>query len=489
MSEKTTRSIERPAIEEVIFYIDLLGTDIRKRKLTKAVNKFIEKKNKYNSSQTSFGIILFLEKENPVTVYDTNDSDHIIDIIKDSWKQREQEQSRFENGLFEILSYIFRKSRKETKVFRVIIISDTPSHRSEDYHKAVYELISKSKQFHTYIDILRIGDKKFYDDDIKLKIITSETQGGIFYCQTEEQFENIFLSLIKNKQEYNKIQPEDQVNILKEDKTFYEKMAAELISLEPDEEEKCNICQIDLCPICGAYSDEVHKCYNCGFKFHGCCAAQYSLTNNIGFNYIFKCPQCDTLLKLDEEFVEIVEEEMKEIYSEQNYQNTYESIGEEQSVKFEEPSQEASHVGENDTHMESIKEKSEIRMEATKNKYNYDDYEEENEEDRVKIIEEKPLETSQPPPGPPPSPQMMRKVKVGGFFGQEVALKSDQQNQSVISSQSQGNLSVKKAKAKTSITALRPPKLKNRTKIKLCQICGATVRNSNKCPQCGAKVE
>ncbi|MGV9172829.1 MAG: hypothetical protein ACOC35_09710 [Promethearchaeia archaeon] len=467
MSEKPMKPINKPAVEEVIFYLDILGKHIKKKRLIKSVKKFIAKKNNYNSSETSFGLVLFLEQDNPITIYDSNEADEILEILKDSWKEREQNQSRFENGLFEILSYVFRQSKKEARVFRIIILSDSPSKRSEEYHRAVYELISKSKQFNTYIDVLRIGDQKFYEDDIKLKIITSETQGGIFYCQTEEQFENIFLSLIKNKQEYNKIQPEEEGNIKKEDKTFYEKMAAELITLEPNEDQICSLCQLEICPICNANSDEIHKCYNCGAKFHGCCAARYSLNHNIGFTHIYRCPQCDTLLKMDEEFMEMIEEEMEEFYSEEEYQEMCNSIEE-----YEDTSR--GEIGKYEYKAPSYENNMEKVIEEKK--------------DEIQIHKIKSPKESGPPLGPPPSPQRMKKVKVGGFFGQKIDLKLRHTHADDIYMPTQSGIKVKETNTKRSITSLKPPKSKKRDRIQLCQICGTTVRNSKICPNCGAKL-
>ena len=86
-------------------------------------------------------------------------------------------------------------------------------------------------------------------------------------------------------------------------------MAVDLISLSHEDEEICSICSLEVCPVCGAFSDEIKKCYNCGSKFHGCEIAKYAISNNFGYNHIFRCPQCDTLLKLDEEYVDLVYEE------------------------------------------------------------------------------------------------------------------------------------------------------------------------------------
>ncbi|MCK4285978.1 MAG: VWA domain-containing protein, partial [Candidatus Lokiarchaeota archaeon] len=275
--------------EEFIFYIDLITNFLKKKSVMKAINSFIKEKDKYNALST-YGVVLFQKGENPVNEYDLKDSDSLLNVIDGAWETRELEKSFLENGLYEILAYIFRKSRTSRKNYRVIIISDTPSKLSDDYYNALYDLLIKAKKFSAFIDIIRVGDEKFYEDDVKLKVISSETQGGMFYCQNEKLLQNILGSLIQNKSEFKVLKTEESDQILGEDKVFYERLAVDLISLSADDEEICTICEQELCPICEAHSDEIHKCFNCDAKFHSCCAAKYALVKNIGFNHLFRCP-------------------------------------------------------------------------------------------------------------------------------------------------------------------------------------------------------
>ncbi len=414
--------------EEIIFYIDLITDSLKKSTLTEGIKEFIEKKKVFNAL-SSYGVVIFQTEDNPINIYDKNDADSIIKIIEDGWNSREKSHSYLENGLFEILAYIFAKSREISKIYRVIIISDTPSVRSEDYYNAAYDLIIKAKKFHTYIDVIRIGDEDFYEDNIKLKTITSETQGGLFFCQ-DAQFGDIISSLVKGKQEFNIILGvEEGSEIFDEDKIFYEKLAVDLISLDSGEEEICDMCQQDVCPICDMYSDEIHKCYNCSAKFHQCCASKYAISNNIGFKHIFRCPQCETLLKLDDEYVqEIYEEELTE--------------------KIEELDPEKLRV--------KIKEKSSVD------------------------VQEQKLESTT---------TITKKIKTG-FFSREIEIKTSgtvpDPNSEIIVNQS--TEPVKPVESSTlSITSLRPPK-KKRT-LTLCKICGNTVRGKLTCPTCGSIVD
>jgi len=447
--------------EEFIFYIDLTTDFIKKKNLSKSIGSFIKDKEKFNTL-SSYGALLFQEDDNPITIYDAKEFEAISDVIDEKWETRETEKSLFENGLFEILAYIFRKSREARKNYRVIIISDTPSLLSEDYHNALYDLLIKAKKFDAFIDIIRLGDQKFYADDVKLKVVSSETHGGVFYCTEAKLFLNILRSLIQSKSEFIVVQPEKDDQIFEEDKIFYEKLAVDLISLDSEEEEKCDICERELCPICDAHSDEVHKCFNCNAKYHACCAANYAIANPIGFNHLFRCVQCDTLLKLDEEYVEMIyrEEHEEEVEAELTGLGIADGIVEEEHIEEE----------------------------------LFEDEAQSFEEDKEELVIGKEIlgpEKLRPPPGlvkPPPNLISPKKVKVGGYFGREISIKTNGLNNDLVPpatetivSDSDGTTLVKE---KISITSLKPPR---KSTIKLCQICGFTLKSTSVCPKCGFK--
>ncbi|MBA7639071.1 hypothetical protein ES703_46728 [subsurface metagenome] len=420
--------------EEFIFYIDIISDFLKKKSLMKAINSFIKEKDKFNAL-SSYGVVIFQKNENPINEYDIKDSDIVLNAINDAWDTRETAQSYLENGLYEILAYIFRKSRESRKNYRVIIISDTPSKLSEDYYNALYDLLIKAKKFSAFIDIIRVGNEKFYEDDVKLKIISSETHGGMFYCQDEKLLQNILGSLVQNKKEFNVIKTDETDRVLAEDKVFYERLAVDLISLSPDDEEICTICEQELCPICEAHTDEIHKCFNCSAKFHSCCAAKYSLAKNIGFKHIYRCPQCETLLKLDEEYVNMVyEEELEEEYPE-------------------------------------IETEREISPKSEELEYEQEQLEEEISSEGLK------------PPTPPS--EATKKVKVGGFFGKEIEIKLKKESKPTAEAQQP----IKGMEKPVSITTLKPPRKRGLGSIKLCKICGTTLQNTNSCPICGAKVD
>ena len=433
--------------EEFIFYLDLVTDFLKKKTLTKAINAFIKEKDKLNALN-SYGLVIFQKDENPINVYDLKDAETVLNTINTSWETRENEKSYFENGLYEILAYIFRKSREIRKNYRIIIISDSPSKLSEDYYNALYDLLIKAKKFSAFIDIIRVGEAKFFEDDVKLKVVSSETHGGTFYCSNEKHLNNILGSLTQNKKEFKIIKSEESEQILEEDKVFYERLAVDLISLSPEDQEICSICNAEVCPICEAHSDEIHKCFNCNTKFHSCCAAKYSLANNIGFLHIFRCPHCGTLLKLDQEFVDMIHEEELE-----------EGIPE---IELREP------ISEPEI------EESEIQEEVI------EEIIEEEEEELEEPIE--PIEI----PESTPSPEM-KKVKLGGFFGQEITISTKDIKKDIIRDHKE---EIIHPEEQISITTLKQPKRRRNAVLKLCKICGATIqRNSLNCPSCGARID
>jgi hypothetical protein len=426
--------------EEFVFYLDLTTEYLKKKNLVKSIGNFIKEREKYHSLN-SYGLVMFQERENLITIYDDMDANVILKTINEVWDAKETQSSFFENGLFEVLAYIFTKSKEARKNYRVIVISDRPSEHSEEYHYALYDLLLKAKNFNTFIDIIRVGDEKFYSDDVKLKVITSETKGGLLYCNDPKLFPTILESLVQSKTEFLLPHTEENQTILAQDKIFYEKLAVDLISLDNEEEERCDVCQQELCPVCEAHSDVVHKCYNCGAKYHMCCAAKYAIQSNIGLKHLFRCIQCDSLLKLDEEFVEMIIKE--------------ESEEEEQESAFSEE-----HIGQ-----EFIEPSLEGKL----------------EEESIEQYPEHEDTTSIP---------QVKKIRIGGFFGQEIEIRNNEPKSPIISKSipvvSLDEEDETMVDDKISITSLAPPKKKS---IKLCKICGTTIRNNSLCPNCGSRVD
>ena len=264
-------------------------------------------------------------------------------------------------------------------------------------------------------------------------------------------------------------------------------MATELITLDPGDEEICSICELELCPICGAYSDEIHKCYNCNAKYHGCCASKYSLIKNIGFKHIFRCPQCESLLKLDEDYVNLIyEEEFEELQKIVQKQDIELVSQEEQDL--EEVYETEEYIEEEDQQEISLEDEPIVEEILEQEQYII---EEDQQEIIIEEISIEPQSLPLPPrlPSvlkiePPPSPPPPKKIRIGGFFGQEVEVDSINKTKEIKIISSRETLVIKK---NLSITALKPPR--KRASLKFCKICGSSVKNVIKCPNCGATID
>ncbi|MFW9770928.1 MAG: hypothetical protein ACFFFB_08945 [Candidatus Heimdallarchaeota archaeon] len=300
--------------EEVFFYLDLTKDIIKKKELIKAIKFFISEKNKSNL-KGHYGLLIFQEEGNPIFIIEKKDANIIANAIEENWKTRPRKKSYFENGLFYIFSYIAETVRKKSKVNRIIIITDTPSDLSEDYTEALFNLISKIKNFPTFIDIVRISQKseRFFKDDVKLNILASDTNGSIFYIHEKKSFFNVIGDLIKSKQ--IRAGEQEKLKIKKEDYKFYSQLAKNLVFPSEDlTETKCYLCQEDICPLCTDIYDVPKSCESCGSIFHNCCITNYTIQNNIGIPHIFRCPRCDILLKIEQdEIVELIDDKTKSV--------------------------------------------------------------------------------------------------------------------------------------------------------------------------------
>jgi hypothetical protein len=244
--------------EDIYFYLDLTKDILKKKEIIKAIKYYIDEKNKMNV-YGHYSLLIFQEEGNPIFITDKKDAGIITNSIEENWKLRPKTQSYFENGLFYIFSFIAETVRKKSKFNRIIIITDTPSDLSEDYQEALFNLVSKIKNFPTFIDIIRIseGDKRFFSDDVKLNMLASDTKGGIFYIQDKKEFSPTIKKLVKTKQFTSTfIDQPDRIKISMEDYSFYNQLAKSLIKSEiPETQSVCYLCKYDLCPVCSYVYD------------------------------------------------------------------------------------------------------------------------------------------------------------------------------------------------------------------------------------------
>ena len=79
---------------------------------------------------------------------------------------------------------------------------------------------------------------------------------------------------------------------------------------------------------------------------------------------------------------------------------------------------------------------------------------------------------------PPSVETPVKKVRVGGYFGQEIEIKPEKKPTKIIEPEYKEEIK--------SITELRPPR--KRPSLKFCKICGMTT-SAKICPNCGAKID
>ena len=301
--------------ETVFIYLDIVQETIKRRKFSKILEDYIEGKLEKNP-KTQFGLLLFDENGLPVFMKDQMDAKAITKNLKSEWKSR-TEESELEHGIMYCLSELAAIAQKEAGSFRIVIISDLPSNKDSQYEDAIYGLIETVRNFPTFIDIIRIGTQKFYKDDVKLRIITTKTAGGLFYAKDEEELTSILSGLTKNKQ-LPDLLPEGGQVIDEEYKKYYEHIATELLPLDAEDSPNCTMCGMENCNYCHNTTDVPRKCFQCGVQYHDCCAALFSYRKNIGLKHIFRCQNCEALIKLDEQFVlQINQKEHPDEYDEE----------------------------------------------------------------------------------------------------------------------------------------------------------------------------
>ncbi|MHA1732882.1 MAG: zinc-ribbon domain-containing protein [Promethearchaeota archaeon] len=302
-------------IEDIYFYIDLASEKgVKKKDLVRAVQKFFKSRAKIGLLGGQYGVFFFKEGGVPFLSANKTDAAGVVKVISEDWNARAHE-SYLENGLFYCLSDVANHFQSDAgRQLRIIIISDTPSGASssdseaqEEKTKALLDLVEKFKFFPTFIDIIRVGKEKFYPDDVKLRLITMTTNGGLFYAEDAKTLEKVLNGLAINKNTAPLDPTGAGTYIGPEHKPFYEKLASEL--LPTDAGGTCCVCQQESSPYSEGLEDrkdDASVCFNCNVLYHDLCAARYSFEHNIGLYHIFRCKRCGALLKVKESLVQRV---------------------------------------------------------------------------------------------------------------------------------------------------------------------------------------
>lgn len=447
--------------ESIVFYLDLATDILSKKILQKGLDQFVKDKLQKIPNCT-FSCFYFLKETTPFLSDEFTNIKDIKNQISSDWKNRELSESNFENGLFYCLSFLAQKAAQKAGNYRVIVITDTPSQKSSEYAEALMELVETVKNFPTFIDIIRVGGKERYSDDVKLRIISTLTSGGLFYAQNDKDFLSKFVALAKNKV-LPDLRVEGGQEIDKEKKLYYENVAK---MLKPAEGKvgTCLICGKDLCEYCTLPEDKL-VCPLCNQPYHECCAALYTWKKNIGLKHIFRCVNCEGLIKMDE----------KRVYE----INGEPFPGEEQPPIEETLEMEGEETWNPETDSTESTESSESEVETTKLP---------KEEEKTSKISESDKDSSG-------EVKQIGKVKVKrGLFGfQPVGVAKDEgeseETESGSDSEKEEKMSEeeKLSLARKKLAERRMKKKRRDNGVLICKVCSRPLKpNQRICPHCGS---
>lgn len=316
--------------ETIVFYLDLAAKKaiLGKKDLTKSISSFLTEKLIKNP-KTTFSIFYYKDDNTPFLSEEMQEINDLADIIQNDWKNRQVAESNFENGLFYCLSFLAGKAVEAEGTYRVICITDLPSTKSAEYAEALMDLVERIRVFPTFIDIIRVGKEDMYPDDVKLRIVSTLTSGGLFYVSAPKDFKITLLGLAKNKI-LPDLREEGGQAIDEDKKKYYENLAKDFVELEENDLKICMLCSKEVCDFCNDPTDALRKCPKCNKAFHECCGALFSWKFNIGLKHIFRCPECGTILKMDETLVHeingeplgekiLTQEELEEVVQEETW--------------------------------------------------------------------------------------------------------------------------------------------------------------------------
>lgn len=284
--------------EDTLLFVGLTPSVIRLKKIYKYLVEFAEIKQSIDLSDR-FNVILF-EKNGPIYLNDfTFEFENILDLMKEH--EKDLVRANIAGGVFVACTFIIDVFKKiSDKAFRLIILIDKGSLNIPDHYIPVLiDLLDKVKGMPFYIDIIRIAT----DDpqgDLTLMKIAERTNGNLHEVKTPKELMGVLAKLADKKSPPEQAFYEETSKsiITEENEAFFEHLADDpkiLVTLET-------------CAICFKKDDRtVVECPNCKTKTHMDCWAHWAKTSNIGIPSVFRCHQCFNLLKLDKNFVDIVQ--------------------------------------------------------------------------------------------------------------------------------------------------------------------------------------
>lgn len=279
-------------LSEDTLILNGLTPDItRMEEVYETIEDFLTRKKKEDPTDR-FNIILF-QNSGPNYLNDfTLNPENIILALKSLEPMLIDANVAY--GIFIAATFIIDVFKRIThKAFRLIILKDSGTAKVPPHYVPVLEnLLEKVKGMPFYIDIVQIALKS-PDKDENLVKLAKFTGGDIYSIKKIKDLrKSISIKHDISQERY------DELKLIPEgNRLFFINLA----------EYPINFKRVEKCSICFQRDDEgLVKCPNCEVVSHKSCLAQWSESSNIGIKNVFRCHNCYNLLKLDEEYINLV---------------------------------------------------------------------------------------------------------------------------------------------------------------------------------------
>ncbi|MFX1236180.1 MAG: hypothetical protein ACFFAS_02960 [Promethearchaeota archaeon] len=284
--------------DTLIFYALTPGYSHRELKfIYNSLADFFSSKKKLDKSDR-FNIVLFQE-DGPNYLQDfTLNPDNVLIALKSL--EPMIVKANISGGLMVGITFVIDVYKKiPDKCFRLIVLTDNNTHEIPDIYVPVLEnIIEKVKDMPLFLDVIRIQNHQGKDDK-NLLDLARLTGGTIHEVQRINDLPAVLEILCHKKtfSSYSLIDPILEDEIPFENYPFFRNLAEDPIEL--NKPNTCSVC---------FKKDKNHlvKCPSCETIAHKTCWSKWAKTSNIGIFNVFRCHNCFLLIKIEEEFVEMV---------------------------------------------------------------------------------------------------------------------------------------------------------------------------------------
>ncbi len=282
----------------LIFYALTPGYSPKELNLVyNALEVFFTKKKELDRSDR-FNIVLFQEDGPNYLQEFTLNPDNVLIALKSL--EPMIVKANVSGGIMVAVTFIIDVYKKiPDKCFRIIVLTDDKTHEIPDIYVPVLEnIIEKVKDMPLFLDVVRI-QKNNSIQDRKLLDLARMTGCTVHDVKNLSELPRIFdiLHHKKTYSSYSLIHDGFEAEIPYENFPFYRNLAEKPIEL--NKKVSCSICfKKD--------KNNMVKCPSCETIAHKSCWSQWARTSNIGIFNVFRCHNCFQLIKLEEEFVQLV---------------------------------------------------------------------------------------------------------------------------------------------------------------------------------------